>query len=321
MANLKLIFMDAGQGDATLVVYPDNSLMLIDCGSTKNKALVTGEIITVLRKYLPKTTGGKTIETLVLTHPDADHYNIIGQITSTLGIEYKQVIFGGEEKEYRAPVGGSSGLLSTIPHVPHICLQDNVADPHGTPNSYLTRSGVQGWVLAANFPDKSHTQKNDKSVVLLLEYQGIKIFLMGDAVEKTEDMILKRYKGTNLLKPPSSGRVALKVGHHGSPTSSSKAWIQQIKPQVLFISSDTRNFHIPKLSLLKRIRDNTTLHAGEEHAYVYYDDVNSPPGFKLEEDEAEAIYTTLYDLDPETGGSYYYTITDKGAVSVRRTDD
>lgn len=320
MASLKFIFMDAGQGDSTLVVYPDDSLMLVDCGSTKNKALVTGEIIKVLRKYLPKTTGGKTIKTLVLTHPDADHYNMLGEVTSTLKIEYEKVIFGGQESEYRAPVGGSGGLLSTIPHVKRFCNQDNAADPHGTPNNNLSRSGVKGWVLAANYPDKAHAQKNDKSVVMLLEYQGVKTFLMGDAVEQTEDMILKRYKGTTLLSPPSSKRVALKVGHHGSPTSSSEAWIKKIKPQVLFISSDTRSFHIPKLSLIDHIKKHTTLHQGNKHVYVYYDDVNTPPGF-ASKNHAEAVYTTLYKLTPqETGGSYYYTISDDGSVNVSRTD-
>ena len=86
MAELRIVFMDAGQGDSTLVVYPDNSLMLIDCGSTKSKGVVAPEIISAINRYLPKTSGGNTIHTLVLTHPDIDHYNMLLDVTKALNI-------------------------------------------------------------------------------------------------------------------------------------------------------------------------------------------------------------------------------------------
>lgn len=321
MASLKFIFMDAGQGDSTLVVYPDNSLMLIDCGSMKSGSVVMSEIVEVLRKHLPSTN---RIKTLVLTHPDADHYNMLGAVTTELKIQYDQVIFGGVEKEYKAPVGGAGGLLSTIPHVPHICLQNDIGDPQGTPNPALTRSGVNGWVLAANHPYTSYTPANNKSVVLLLEYQGVKVFLMGDSESKAEDAILKRYATDTLLDPPSGGRVVLKLGHHGSKTSSSAAWIQKIKPQVLFISADLHRGHKhPALTHLQAIAKNTKLHQVNSNVYIAYDQA---AGDFAKQTDSNAIYTTMYEYNPKdnppssVGGSYYYTINDNGSVNISRTD-
>src|SRR5215217_4372225 len=69
MPDFEVIFMDAGQGDCTLIVYPDNSLTLVDCGSTKSGKEAFAEIQKVLNRYLEKNYN------LVLTHPDQDHYN------------------------------------------------------------------------------------------------------------------------------------------------------------------------------------------------------------------------------------------------------
>src|SRR5262249_38613377 len=73
MADFEVVFMDAGQGDCTLIVYPDGSLTLVDCGSTKSGSAALGEIKTVIdRKFQ-----NKELLTVVLTHPDEDHYNLL----------------------------------------------------------------------------------------------------------------------------------------------------------------------------------------------------------------------------------------------------
>src|SRR5712664_1382913 len=77
MADFEVIFMDAGQGDCTLVVYPDNTLMLVDCGSTKSGSEAFEGIKQVAHAKL-KTSNSYV--NLVLTHPDEDHYNLIQKL-------------------------------------------------------------------------------------------------------------------------------------------------------------------------------------------------------------------------------------------------
>src|SRR4029077_2314143 len=78
MADFQVIFMDAGQGDCTLIVYPDGSLTLVDCGSTKSGAEAFGEIKKVIKKNFDKKK--PEFFCLVLTHPDEDHYNLLERI-------------------------------------------------------------------------------------------------------------------------------------------------------------------------------------------------------------------------------------------------
>src|SRR6266436_6786539 len=73
MADFQVIFMDAGQGDCTLIVYPDGSLTLVDCGSTKSGAAAFVEI----KKVIDRHFDNKQDFNLVLTHPDEDHYNLL----------------------------------------------------------------------------------------------------------------------------------------------------------------------------------------------------------------------------------------------------
>ena len=94
-------------------------------------------------------------------------------------------------------------------------------------------------------PSKSSEgwRKNSKSIVLGLQYQGVKVILAGDATTDTEQAMLagaaKKFEKTPELLPQYFNSHVLKVGHHGSRrTSSSVAWIKAVQPRLLFISSD-----------------------------------------------------------------------------------
>lgn len=324
MAELRIVFMDAGQGDPTLVVYPDNSLMLIDYGSTKSKTIVAPQIVAAIKLYLPSTLRGNTIHTLVLTHPDEDHYNVLNYVNTTLGIDknnYNHVFYGGERTDYKIDNIGN-WLEKTNNHVLGNCY----ADPEKTPNAILSRAGVSVWILAANVPFVGHKDKNTNSVVLLVQYKGVNIFLMGDATFTTEQHIIETYKKTSLLQPPGI-RTALKVGHHGSArTSSSQEWIEAILPEVLFISSDTKRFgktgtEIPNSTTINNIKlwSKKIIDFGRSsvHTYVQFNDTRRT---SEEVSTQKAIYTTLYKLNPDPeGGSWHYVIKDDGSVSISTT--
>lgn len=277
--------MDAGQGDATLIKYPDGSLTLVDCGCVKNTSIVTGEIWQVLDRYLGPSN---RLKALVLTHPHADHYNLISNQIVARRTTVDTVFVGGKIDHY-------SNIYGWLRNQNVADLgQGHCSDAVVPALSMLAGGGnqpVDVRILSANAANadiKEHANPN--SIVLLVTYLSVNLFLMGDATALTENRILDQ------LDPPPTDQsrfqklltgknTALKVGHHGSDTSNTQRWINRISPQVAFISSDTRPFSgvsLPRSAIVQRLFDNTypgtnkkTLwDYGQEysHHYVQYND-------------------------------------------------
>ncbi|HLA63565.1 MAG TPA: MBL fold metallo-hydrolase, partial [Rhodothermales bacterium] len=77
MANLTIQIMDVGQGDGIFVVFPDGTTMLVDYGSTKNKALVSDDSLKYFKNNTKFASENQTLDYLILTHGDIDHYNMV----------------------------------------------------------------------------------------------------------------------------------------------------------------------------------------------------------------------------------------------------
>lgn len=323
---LSVIFMDAGQGDCTLIVYPDGSLTLVDCGCKKNKNIISGQVSAVFTRLMENA---KRLKALVLTHPDGDHYNMVDSLIVKRGVEVATVYYGGSASDY-------SGLTSWL--TKHPCAV-GFKQGYGSVDvvSGLSYDGkgknpnVEVRILAANAGDPNlKSDANPNSIVLLVSFLGINIFLMGDSTSLTEEFI-KDSLGTQLA-PLMKGRPSvLKAGHHGSPTSSTEAWLERVLPQVVFISSDTRTFggvSIPRSSVIDRIFALDTLYDfGKKYGH-YYVQYNDQTKSHQEVPTSRAMYTTLHLLKfkNETeftayGTSWYYSIDDKGQPGVQPACD
>jgi beta-lactamase superfamily II metal-dependent hydrolase len=318
----QVIFMDAGQGDATLIVYPDNTLTLVDCGSKKNKNIVSTEIAVVLNRFLTDT--GKRLKALVLTHPDGDHYNLVKPLIIDQGVAVDRVYYGGISSDY----SGISSWLDT--HSNAVSFSQGHSSVDVVPG--LSYDGgrnpsVEVRILAANAGNpKVKADANPNSIVLLVTYFDLNIFLMGDSTTLTE-IFLEFRLGAELAKLLKDKRNVLKAGHHGSATSSSESWVKRILPQVVFVSSDTRTFSgvsIPRSTVLDRILALNTLHDfGDkfEHKYVQYNDSTDR---HQQVSTTKALYTTLHLLQfaPNNtdfvayGTSWYYRVDDQGIPAI-----
>jgi competence protein ComEC len=325
--GLSVIIMDAGQGDATLIVYPDNSLVLVDCGCKKNGEAVKGEIEKVLGKYL--ALKGNMLKALILTHSDGDHYNLVNELIVEKEVTVEMLIFSGKPAEYTGISDWIQGKRGPQIINQHAMGQDYYAY---TPLSDLSsKSSVNGYIIAANVAStKKRNDSNPKSVTIMLTYKTYSIFLMGDATEDTENFILETDETsgelTKLLQ--AFPNVVLKAGHHGSLTSSSEDWLKKLQPQVVFISSDTKSFRgtsLPRSTIIGRVLAGGSLvnvfAKSEEgkHHYVQYNDKTD----KHEAVETElALFTTLYQLKFAKNGtdftaygtSWYYEIEPDGSV-------
>jgi len=211
-SNLHVYFFDVGQGDSIFIDSPTHGRVLVDGGPNT-------KVLTELGKVLP--FGDRRIDVVIETHPDKDH------------------IYGLSEVVSRYSVGKflEPGVESPSK------VDDNLRAELKNRNveSLLARRGMvvnfnDGARLEILFPDQdvSKWETNQASVVSRLVYGDKSFLLTGDSPKKSEYMLMEY--GKKELKSD-----VLKVGHHGSKTSTSMAYASLIRPEYAVISAGLNN--------------------------------------------------------------------------------
>lgn len=226
---MTVAFLNVGQGDAIFVETPDGTQVVIDGGPDAS-------ILSELGKVLPFYD--RSIDMLVVTNPDRDHY--AGFIDVLERYRVGTVV-----------VPGTQSNTATFER-----FARSISD-HGVP-AVLARQGMR-FVLDEErdirldilFPDRevSSWKTNDGSIVSRLVYDTVSVMLTGDATAKTEGILLDEY-GEGALQSD-----VLKVGHHGSKTSSSVAFLQAVDPDIAVVSAGYHNsYGLPKQEILDRLK-------------------------------------------------------------------
>ena len=219
-------FIDVGQGDAELIMTSDGKTVLIDSGTPESRTVLTG--------YL-KEQGVKKIDYFVLTHPHADHIggaaavldafdvvNVIMTDAPTTTSTYKKVLQKIDEKDF--------GVIFA-----------EAGKEYSLGEAKITILGP-----VSDYSD----DLNNTSIVLRLTYGRAAFMFTGDAEKKAEQDMLTKF-------PASYFRAdVLKLGHHGSSTSTSDGWFFAVSPEYAVISCGRNNDyghpHREILSLLKK---------------------------------------------------------------------
>lgn len=219
-SNFEVVMFEVGEADCHLIKYPYNkNTILIDTG--KNEYKIKNEVIPYL-----KSIGIKKIDYLIITHGDEDH--IGGSITLINNFQVKNVIlnkgtFTDLEKE----------LIKNL-NKKKIPYQINI--------NKINLSNHTIYLLN----NTKYNNENDNSIITYFTYQKYKFLYMGDASITTEDNLLENYNLNNIS--------ILKVGHHGSNTSSSKDFISQINPSISLISVGKNNiYHHPNKEVINNL--------------------------------------------------------------------
>ena len=222
---LKMI--DVGQGDSILL-HSDNKNILIDTGGVVSYSKnLSGTIFYNTTFPLLRSEGIKKIDYLILTHGDYDHMGEAINLVSNFKVE--KVIFNCGEYNYLEKK--LIKLLDKKRINYYTCISELNID-----NNKLS------FLQTKDFNDE-----NDNSNVIYTELNGYRFMFMGDASSKTEKEILKEYELPNI--------DVLKVGHHGSRTSSSKEFINEINPKYSLISVGKDNkFNHPNKETLDNLK-------------------------------------------------------------------
>ena len=247
--NLIVTMLDVGQGDSLMIAFPNNkSNILIDTGGIVNFTKTNYEISTsTIIPYL-KSIGIKKINYLVLTHGDYDH---MGEAVNLVnGFKVEQVVFNcGEFNDLEKEL---IKVLNQKKIKYYSCVKELNIDNN---KLYFLQT-------------KKYDNENDNSNVIYTELNGYKFMFMGDAgVEKEKD-ILDKYNISDI--------DVLKVGHHGSKTSSSKEFIDEINPKYGIISVGKNNIYgHPNKEVLNNL----------ENSKIYRTDQDGSIMFKIDNDK------------------------------------
>ena len=237
------IFIDVGQGDATLF-HSGGKTMLIDTGGKlfSSSSLASDTLVPLLHSL-----GIRSLNYLILTHGDYDHMGEAIKLVDAFPVEH--VIFNhGKYNEMELE------LIQT--------LNKNKIDYYQNIQK-LSMGSHDFYFLNRQLYD----DENDNSIVLYTEFYGKKFLLMGDAGVEVEEDLLEKYNFRDV--------ELLKVGHHGSKTSSSEEFIHKINPRYSIISVGKNNwYHHPNEEVLNRLKNS----------FIYRTDQDGSVMVKIEND-------------------------------------
>ncbi len=212
--ELEVHQLNVGQGSSTLIIGPKGETILIDTGDWRDD----GEDIIA---YL-EAQGVTRIDHLVTTHPDADH---IGGHEAV--IDHFETEHEGVGAVYDPGIASSSTTydeyLDAIERHDVTLYQTQAGDT-------IQMEGVEVQVLAPPEGYVANEDSNENSIVLHLQYGASSFLLPGDGETASEEYLVETY-GNQL------NSTVLAVGHHGSQSSTSQAFLDSVSPQVAVISS------------------------------------------------------------------------------------
>lgn len=220
--------LDVGQGDSILIVSPSGKQILVDGGPDLSALEGIGNHLSFF---------DRTIDLLVLTHPDLDHIAALPEITERYHIN--TMLLSGietQQPQYQR-------LLAAV-------VEQKIPVIFADPQKDIDLG--DGLILDIVWPPRETfatqpKKANDTSVVLRVIYKSGSILLTGDIEAKAEAAILK--SGADLRSK------ILKVAHHGSKTSTSTGFLLAVDPEIAVISAGKDNqFGHPHWGVLNRLR-------------------------------------------------------------------
>ena len=241
-SSFKIVLLDVGQGDSILIRFPHNSSnILIDTGG-----IINSSYSILINKTIPylKSIGITNIDYLILSHGDYDHMGESINLVENFKVE--KVIFN---------CGKFNDLEKEL-----IYAMDKKKIPYYSCIEELNIDDNKLFFIN----NKDYDNENDNSSVIYTELNNHKFLFMGDVGVEVEEDLIEKYNLNDI--------DVLKVGHHGSKTSSGKEFINEINPKYSIISVGKNNrYGHPNKEVLNNLSDSK----------IYRTDQNGSVMFKI----------------------------------------
>src|SRR3989344_2306877 len=234
--NLKVTFVDVGQGDCAVIQFPNGKAWVVDGGGIKGSDWDIGRFI--VAPFLWEN-GIHKVDTLFLSHPHHDHYKGLGFIVEKFG---PKILFTNgdnapesedlEWKEFLSKVEQGKVAIQKVTSALIPIEQAGVRLEFLTP-------GSEGTI--------PHFNTNDNSIVMRLTFKEVSFLLPGDLMEAGEMLLLE--------SKPNLRSSVLKLGHHGSETSTTEKFLSAVDPKYAVISVGAYNsYGMPDQSVIDRLQ-------------------------------------------------------------------
>ena len=226
---LQIKFIDVGQGDCTLLINEGKTLM-IDTGGSTSPSYDVGE--NIVHKYL-LYKGINKIDYLMLSHFDADHCQ--GAIFLLKNMKIKNLIISiqPENSEF-------------YEEITNICRQKNTNIMYVKKGNKFKIANLDIEILHPNNNFIAENTLNNNALVCKINYYNFKMLFTGDIEKIAENQLLDEELSADLLK----------VGHHGSKTSTTQEFLNKVNPQIALIGVGENNkFGHPNDDVIKRLQE------------------------------------------------------------------
>lgn len=321
-SELRVHYLDVGQGDSVLIEFPDDTNMLIDSGDRNNDTA----------EYIVDYLSGLDIEVLdylMLTHTDSDHVGNMVQVLEAFEVEKAYVPYIEEgvittkvyanflaalgKETYTAPDGERKACEVVYSEMGEVIDSENETDDFFMAFlSPLDKDNPKGEYWELNHAKSpSAAQKNAVSPITYLEYMGKKIVFTGDVVGEPAERVMENYEAgvyNNMFSDGEGGYYSVnfaggvdvyKAAHHGSAThgSNSAAFIEFMQPKYAVVSVGAGNsYGLPDADVLTRFEN--------VGAAVYRTDVNGTVVVTIEPEEEKevSLFLTAQDQTVNDGG-------------------
>jgi competence protein ComEC len=229
---LNVLMIDVGQGDSFLIKFPNGKTALVDAGNTTTLFDNGERVILPLLNYL----GIDKIDYGIVTHIDADHYG-----------GFVALVLEGMIREIIKPEIDTS--LSKDKRFEEFIRKRGVSVKYFKEQKLQIDNAALYFLHDENLKSKSGGSTNDRSGIFKLVYGHTSFLFTGDVEKKIEKFYANKYKyflDSDILK----------VGHHGSKTSSSEEFLEYVTPELSLISAGFKNkFGHPSGEIIERLEN------------------------------------------------------------------
>ncbi len=290
LEDLKVHFVDVGQGDAIIIELPDGKNVLIDAGEDKE--------FNKLEYYIDNKTDVDYFDYVIATHADSDHIGGMDKVLNKYEVRYvyrPHVYYNGDKYDFSADFnkGGSDEPKDTVNYGDFLnALKSETYEDNGETKSagwefFTHNSDFAGKISyennlyeyyfdfltprAENYSQINYENANDYSPIIKFSYCGVDVLFTGDAEGGDEgdgeDDFVEFYKGVTSLDLDVD---ILKVAHHGSRTSTTQALLDIIKPEYAVIQCGYNNsYKHPHDVTLKRLQAiDSTVYRNDLHGNI-----------------------------------------------------
>ena len=227
--GLKVHFIDVGQGDSSLIVC-DDVTMLIDAGEAEE----AGKVISYLNDL-----GINQLDYIIATHPHSDHIGGLADVIESVGAD---TVIAPAMADDRIPT------TKTYKKFLEAVYTSGCEYEEAYVGEVINIGSAEFSIIAPSGDD--YEDLNNYSIVGNLEYEGIKILFTGDAEGLSEDEMLNAGLAEDI--------DILKVGHHGSSSSSKSKFLEVIQPEYAVVSCGVDNsYNHPNEKTMQRLMEYT----------------------------------------------------------------